>query len=66
MVIDLLSQAEADIESLEKALDRLATGSYGTCATCGRPVAPERLAAHPTTPVCVACAQVGWPRMRPT
>jgi len=66
MVIDLLSQAEADVESLEEALERVSAGTYGTCATCGRPVAAERLAAHPTTSVCVACAQAGWPRVRPT
>ena len=31
-------------------------GIYGICETCGRPIAPERLAARPATRTCIDCA----------
>lgn len=57
LVIDLLARAEADVAALDTALERLAAGTYGGCEVCGDPIPPERLAAHPTTIHCVACAQ---------
>lgn len=57
MVIDLLAQAEADVAALDDALTRLDAGAYGRCVACGAAIAAERLAAQPTTEVCVDCAQ---------
>ena len=57
LVIDLLAQAHAGVAALDAALARLDAGTYGVCAGCGRPIAAERLAAHPATTRCVACAQ---------
>ena len=39
------------------ALGRIADGSYGTCATCGRPIDAGRLAAVPTAMTCVRCSR---------
>jgi RNA polymerase-binding transcription factor DksA len=55
-VAALLAQARANLAELDDALARLADGTYGVCASCGRPIPPERLAARPATTVCVACA----------
>ena len=57
LVIDLLSQAEADVAALDLALERLDAGAYGRCEACSRAIPAERLAANPTTRHCVACAQ---------
>ncbi|HEX3622570.1 MAG TPA: TraR/DksA C4-type zinc finger protein [Acidimicrobiales bacterium] len=57
LVIDLLAQARQDLADLDDALARLDTGTYGACEVCGRAVPPERLAAHPTARMCVACAE---------
>jgi RNA polymerase-binding transcription factor DksA len=38
------------------ALGRIADGSYGTCASCGRPMEAGRLAAVPTARTCMRCA----------
>ena len=57
LVIDLLTQAEADVVALDVALGDLDAGVYGSCDACGRPIPGERLAAHPTARHCVACAQ---------
>ncbi len=42
-------------KQVDAALRRLDEGDYGDCASCGDPIAPRRLAAHPEAPLCVAC-----------
>ena len=54
--MSLLEQARAHLAAVEKALQRVEDGSYGTCARCGQPIAPGRLAARPTAETCTACA----------
>lgn len=55
-VAGLLEQARAELRALDAADERLASGTYGTCERCGRPIAPERLAALPATTTCITCA----------
>ena len=45
------------LRQVEEALERLAAGTYGACRACGRPIAPERLAAIPWTATCIDCAR---------
>jgi DnaK suppressor protein len=40
---------------VERALERLDAGGYGSCETCGQPIKIERLAAFPSATACVAC-----------
>lgn len=56
-VASLLDEARARLERLDRAQQRLAPGEYGTCQTCGRPIAVERLLAHPGAEACVQCAE---------
>jgi RNA polymerase-binding transcription factor DksA len=49
----LVHQAERHLDEIDAALDRLAVGSYGVCASCGGPIAPGRLEARPTARTCV-------------
>jgi RNA polymerase-binding transcription factor DksA len=56
-VVALLQQARARLADVEAALARRAAGEYGICETCGRPIAPERLAARPAARTCIACAR---------
>ena len=53
----LARQAEQHLAEVLAALRRLADGVYGTCETCGRPVAPARLEARPTARTCIDCAR---------
>jgi DnaK suppressor protein len=42
--------------NIERALDRLASGTYGSCESCGQAIAVDRLEAIPYTTTCFACA----------
>ena len=55
-VAALLDSARRRLADIDDALARVEAGEYGTCATCRRPIAPERLAARPSTRTCIACA----------
>jgi RNA polymerase-binding transcription factor DksA len=52
----LLDRALANLDILDRALDRLDGDGFGRCARCGRPIGFERLMALPTTGHCVRCA----------
>jgi RNA polymerase-binding protein DksA len=47
---DLLAQ-------VERALQRLDNGIYGTCENCGNPIGKARLQAFPRATLCVTCKQ---------
>jgi len=46
---------EKSLEDINKALDRIKKGTYGTCKYCGNPIAPKRLLARPTASSCISC-----------
>jgi DnaK suppressor protein len=52
----LLVQVSQTLAELDAARVRLAAGTYGVCERCGRPIAPERLAARPEARLCITCA----------
>jgi DnaK suppressor protein len=52
-VVDSLNATE---ERIERALEKLADGSYGCCDRCGKPILPARLEAAPESVHCVTCA----------
>jgi DnaK suppressor protein len=55
-VVALLDQARARLADVEAAMARRDAGDYGICENCGRPIAPERLAARPAARTCIDCA----------
>jgi DnaK suppressor protein len=44
-----------ELALVEAALRRLASGRFGWCEDCGQAIAPQRLAAQPWAPRCLAC-----------
>ena len=56
MVAGLLNEARHQRDELDAALARFDAGTYGRCADCGEPIAPERLAVLPAATVCIRCA----------
>jgi RNA polymerase-binding transcription factor DksA len=61
-VAALLEQAGRRLADVDEALARAAAGDFGTCADCGGPIAPERLAARPHARTCITCASAGAAR----
>jgi DnaK suppressor protein len=45
-------------ERLDRALDKLADGSYGSCDGCGGPISPGRLRVRPESVLCLECARL--------
>ena len=44
---------------VEHALERIASGTYGRCESCGEPISAERLEAFPAATLCVTCKRAG-------
>jgi len=53
----LLANTRESLFQTERALARLADGSYGTCESCGEGVGKLRLQAFPRATLCVSCKQ---------
>lgn len=51
----LRDKSEQHLALVESALRRIEAGGFGTCATCGKPIAPERLEALPWAQDCITC-----------
>jgi len=52
----VLGAARRRVTDLTGALERLETGGYGVCESCGKPIPAARLQARPSARTCVACA----------
>ena len=57
----VLQQTRERLDDVDRALERVASGGYGRCARCGRPIDPERLVARPTATLCITCARAPHP-----
>ncbi len=55
--------AHALLQAFDAALTRIADGTYGTCAVCGREIGTRRLIAFPWASHCLAC-QAGIEKRR--
>jgi RNA polymerase-binding protein DksA len=51
----LEENSEHVLAAIDAALRRIDDGTFGTCRSCGKPIAPERLQAIPWTTQCIDC-----------
>ena len=56
-------QLQSAAVEIDRALAKVAEGSYGRCDSCEGEIGPERLEALPSATLCVACKAAG--RRRP-
>ena len=47
-----LARSAAVLDGVDRALQRLSEGVYGTCATCGAPILDADLAGDPIRALC--------------
>ena len=50
-----VSRDIAEIRAIDAALERIASGEYGSCIACGEQIARERLLANPSAARCFRC-----------
>jgi DnaK suppressor protein len=51
------SSLESSQARVLRALEKLDEGTYGSCDSCGRPIAPARLKFSPESVLCIDCAR---------
>lgn len=49
----LYDQLRRDLDDIDKALQRMDEGTYGTCEVCGKDIGEARLEIMPSTRVCI-------------
>ena len=57
MLFSQSTQGRSDLLLVQKALARIADGTFGDCVTCGKPIGQKRLEAVPWTPRCIECQE---------
>ena len=55
-LLGLRAGARRDLAAVDRAVERLAAGSYGRCARCGQGIGEARLEALPAAETCISCA----------
>lgn len=45
------------LDKIQKALDRIDDGTFGTCDDCGEQISTKRLEARPETTLCIRCKE---------
>lgn len=51
--VSVLQRVEAKLADVQRALQRLEAGTYGTCEACGRAIPSARLQARPAARFCL-------------
>jgi len=54
----VLADVHAELTEVDRALARIADGSYGVCQRCGKRITVARLDARPTAVLCIDCARL--------
>lgn len=54
----VLADVEHELAEIDRALARIADGTYGFCARCGKRITVPRLEARPTATLCIDCARL--------
>jgi DnaK suppressor protein len=57
----ILDHLDARLLDVDRALERLETGVFGTCEACGRAIDADRLRARPAARFCVEHTAAGTP-----
>ena len=54
-VFALVTELKTQLIDVEKALSKIADGTYGFCTQCGLMIDTDRLAINPTATMCLSC-----------
>jgi RNA polymerase-binding transcription factor DksA len=57
-----VARSKARLAEIDAAMQRLSSGSYGLCESCGQAIGQARLEALPAARLCITCASKGQSR----
>jgi DnaK suppressor protein len=57
VALSLLDTEEELLSQCTAALERIKLGTFGLCATCGKPISRRRLEAAPQASKCIRCTR---------
>jgi len=55
LCLNLLEGRRGELQEIDRALERMAEGAYGSCEECGASIPASRLEAIPHASLCLAC-----------
>ncbi|MGC4112442.1 MAG: TraR/DksA family transcriptional regulator [Nocardioides sp.] len=55
--LTLVNHEREKLAQIDRALARIADGTYGVCESCGNPIGKGRLMAFPRATLCLTCKQ---------
>jgi RNA polymerase-binding protein DksA len=55
-LVALDQELAQELKKIDRALARIDAGTYLDCESCGKPIGAERMAALPTSVLCIDCA----------
>ncbi len=58
-ITSMHADAVASLDEVDRALERIADGTFGICVVCGNPIPDARLRVRPWADRCVTCAARG-------
>jgi DnaK suppressor protein len=58
-LISVVRALRSNLRDVERAIAKMDAGTYGTCESCGKLIALERLEALPWAVLCIDCKQKG-------
>lgn len=57
MTLRLRDREKYFIEKIDRALEKIEGGSFGTCEECGEDISVKRLEVRPETTMCIRCKE---------
>jgi RNA polymerase-binding protein DksA len=54
-ILGLVESLKGQLDDIDTALTRIATGNYGICESCGQEIGEDRLEFRPASVLCVSC-----------
>ncbi len=55
--LSVVNNEREKLAQIDRALARIADGTYGTCESCGNPIGKMRVMAFPRATLCMTCKQ---------
>jgi DnaK suppressor protein len=57
LALSRLARDQNELNAVEQALERVDSGDYAECVSCGNPIGYARLLAHPSATTCLVCQE---------